>query len=70
MKTLRQSLTSSLSHTQVAYVSFSLGAMTLGAAAVHLNWQQPAATNELLLQELHVPLLLCSASFKVQVRAL
>ena len=51
-------------------MSFSLGAMTLGAAAVHLNWQQPAATNELLLQELHVPLLLCSASFKVQVRAL
>ena len=58
-----------LAHNSVAFLSFSLGAMCLGATAVHLNWQQPAAINEQLLLQLQVPLLVHSEGFKAEARA-
>jgi acyl-CoA synthetase (AMP-forming)/AMP-acid ligase II len=36
----------------VAYLAVSLGAMSLGAGSVNLNWRSPTATNRLLVDDL------------------
>lgn len=52
------------SHNTVAYACMSLGTMSLGATAVHLNWRQPDEVNLRLLKDLDIKLLLTSAPFR------
>ena len=52
-----------IAHNSVAFVAASLGAMELGATAVHLNWRQTDDINVQLLAALHVQMLLASRPF-------
>lgn len=59
-----------LSHNSISYVAFSLGAMALGAASVHLNWHNPPATNEKLVSKLLPRLVLAAVPFHADAMAL
>lgn len=47
-----------LAQNSLDYLSLSLGAMTLGGRAAHLNWRQPADVTSTLLQRMQASLLL------------
>jgi acyl-CoA synthetase (AMP-forming)/AMP-acid ligase II len=49
-----------LAHNSVAYLCMALGAMTLGASSVHLNWRLPLATTLTLLEGMR-PRILCAS---------
>ena len=57
-----------LAHNSVAYLAFSLGAMSLGAVSVNLNWRQSAEITAQLLGGLQPRLLLASSHFHDQAR--
>ena len=58
-----------LAPNSVAYLSFSLGAMCLGAISINLNWRNPAEVNERLLQNLQPRLLLAGTPFRAEATA-
>ena len=49
-----------LAENSASYLALSLGGMSLGATALHLNWRQPAAVNANLLRSLEAVLLVAS----------
>eukprot|EP00966_Prymnesium_polylepis_P015791 364654-Prymnesium_polylepis.1 len=51
-------------HNSVAYVAVSLGAMSIGAVCVHLNWRLPDEVNAGLVKDLGCKALLHSRAFK------
>ena len=53
----------------VAYLSFSLGAMCLGATSVNLNWRNPPEVNERLLENLQPRILIAGAPFRAEAAA-
>lgn len=53
-----------LAHNSAAYVSVTLGAMSLGATSLHLNWRQPEATNTILVTDLNPRVIVASKPFK------
>ena len=58
-----------LAHNSVAYLALSLGAMSLGAVSVNLNWRQSAEITAQLLAGLQPRLLLASSHFREQASA-
>jgi acyl-coenzyme A synthetase/AMP-(fatty) acid ligase/3-oxoacyl-(acyl-carrier-protein) synthase len=52
-----------LTHNSVSYLALVFGAMSLGAASIHLNWRAPIATTAVLLHDLQPRLLLVAAQF-------
>ena len=58
-----------LAHNSISYLSISLGAMTLGACSINLNWRNPADVTHRLLDDLKPKLLVASASFRALASA-
>ena len=59
-----------LAHNSVAYLCMALGAMTLGAITVHLDWRRPLATTRALLEGIQPKLLCASDPFTADAGAL
>ena len=58
-----------LAPNSVAYLSFSLGAMSLGAVSINLNWRNPSEVNERLLANLKPSILVAGAPFRAEATA-
>ena len=59
-----------LAHNSTGYLAISLGAMSLGAISLNLNWRMPDATTKILLEDLKAKVLVASKPFRATATAM
>ena len=59
-----------LAPNSIAYLSFSLGAMCIGATSINLNWRNPPEVNERLLADLQPRIVIAGNPFRAEAAAI